>query len=607
MTRRFTLAFLAFLAPLLAFSLNHQTPAPLWEHMVEVNSQWENQGFDAVDFQVPIEFKSDIDRIQTHLLLVTHFLRTRQQEGLSADQAGNRLDMLNRLERYAYRAQFPINSGHSYRTPYFIDHEGTACAVGQLIIESGNKAFAERIQKEMNNAYLLDMPYEEIGTWASVNGFTESELAWIQPTYQPGSVWSDLVGGMGGADNTVSFIQEHPNQPGLVIAGDFAMLSGVTCDKIAYFDGQSVNAMGTNGPDGRVYDIEWYDNKLYAGGQFNNNGGSNLAIWDGSTWTYEQVYLGEIYTLQAMSNKLYAGGNIGHNGGALIENVVVLENGFWSGVAGGLDGHVWDMVDYQGTLYLAGDFKTTGVTQVEYVASFDGQDFAQVGTGVDVGMRTLEVEDDTLYAAGLLVGTGIGTAGAFKYNGVAWDSLINPLYNMGVGTFISDIRFVDGRMYVIGDFAMYPLVGIHGNGMASINPTYQTMSPFIETNGLVHDIAVMNNNIVIGGAFSSLNQANRGYIATHTVVLGAGDPDPASFQMFPNPMEETTYIKLPNGLDMDAYAVKVLDMSGREVAQGYQRDWQQFMIRKSNLPTGLYIVTVEKEGKRIWSDKLMVR
>lgn len=609
MTRRFTLTFLAFLAPLFAFSLHHQTTAPLWEHLVEVNVQWENQGFAAADYQIPIEFKSDIDRIQMHLLLVTHTLRSRQMEGLSAEQTANRLDMLERLERYAYRGQFPINSRHSYRVPYFIDHEGTACAVGQLLIESGHKAFAEKIQSEMNNAYVLDMPYSEIGTWADAYGFTKAELAWIQPGYAPGSVWNDLVAGGGGANQNVNFVQEHPNQNGIVIAGDFTILEGVTCEGIAYYDGQTITAMGTSAPQGTIHDIEWYDNHLYVGGSFSNSGGANIAIWDGSVWSYEQAYMGDVYALEAMGTKLYAGGNISHSGGALIENIIMKENGFWQGVGGGLDNVVWDLIDYQGTLHIAGEFQNSGITPLNYAAKWDGQAFSQVGTGIGNGLMTFAVNNDTLYAAGYLNTNPLGSSFLYQYHTTTnWDT-INPDYltASNFGPYINEINFVNDEMYVMGNFTLNPLVGTYGNSMARIYPSFQGLVPYIFSNGPAYDMAVLNNNIVIGGAFTQLNGGAKNYVATHTVLTGVDNPNPEHIEMFPNPMKDVTYIKLPNGLDLETYQLKVLDLSGREVGQGYIRDWQQFMVRRNGLPDGMYILSLEKDGERIWTEKLLVR
>ncbi len=610
MPRRLLLTFLAFLAPLFAFSLHHQTTAPLWDHLTEVNVQWENQGFDAKDFQVPIEFKSDIDRIQMHLLLVTQTLRSRQMEGLSSVQTANRMDMLNRLERYAFQAQFPINSRHSYRVPYFIDHEGTACAVGQLLIESGHRDFAEQIQAEMNNAYVLDMPYSEIGTWADAYGFTKAELAWIQPGYAPGSVWNDLVGFGGGANNTVSFVQEHPDLNGLVIAGDFTTLEGVNCEGIAFYDGQSITPMGTGTPQGLIRDIEWYDNKLFAGGSFSNNGGSNIAIWDGTTWTYEQAYIGDIYALEAIGTQLYAGGDLFHNGGALIQNIIVRENGYWTGVGGGLDGLVWDLVEFQGSLVAAGEFLTSGVTQANFVARWDNQTqtFAQVGTGIVNDLKTLEVHNDTLYAAGYLDNSPSGSPFIFKYNTVYWDTLSPGYYNASnFGNYIDEISFVGDEMYVMGDFFVSPIVGTFGNSMARVYPSSQILVPYIYSNAPVYDMAVLNNSIVIGGAFTQLNNGNRNYIASHTVLTGVTNPNPEHIELYPNPMQEVAYIKLPNGLELEAYTLRVLDLSGREVGQGVIRDWQQFMVPRKGLPGGMYILSLEKDGERIWTEKLLVR
>ena len=574
--------------------------------MVEVNVQWKNQGFDPADFQVPVEFSSDVDRIQTHLLLVTHHLRNRAQEGLSADQVANRKDMLDRLERYANRSQFPINSMHNLRIPYFIDHEGTACAVGQLLIESGHRDFAEQVQREMNNAYLLDMPYPEIGTWADAYGFTKAELAWIQPGYPPSSTWNDLTPMGGGTNGAVNFIDEHPNQNALVIAGDFTMIDGVTCDGIALYDGQTVTAMGTGAPDGRIYDLAWHDNKLWAGGAFTNSGGANIAIWDGSTWTYEQAYIGEVYTLLVKDNKLYAGGDISHNGGALVENIIV-RDGIWMGLGQGLNGIVYDLIEYQGNMIAAGAFLTSGVNTTEFIAQWDGNEFTQLGTGVGSTVRDLEINGDTLYACGDL-GFFPGTPCLYQFNSTSWDTISpNWMEPSNWGPYFDEIKFVNDEMYALGEFNFAPIIGTYGNDLARVYPAGPYVIPFLQTpGGTVTDMGILNNQIVIGGTFTNLNAATHNNLGTHAVITGVVEPNPAHIEIFPNPMQDEAVVRLENGLDLEEYELKVLDLAGRQVGQGYMRDWQQFLVRREGLTTGMYILSLEKDGKRIWSERLLV-
>ena len=110
-----------------------------------------------------------------------------QRQGLARGVAGKKLGT------YADRGRFPQNEVLPYRNPVFIDRHNTACAVGQLTIESGNEALARSIQHDMNLAYVHDMKRDDVFAWASASGFTENELVRIQPGYPPGVPWYGLA------------------------------------------------------------------------------------------------------------------------------------------------------------------------------------------------------------------------------------------------------------------------------------------------------------------------------------------------------------------------------------------------------------------------------
>jgi hypothetical protein len=123
-------------------------------------------------------------RIQRHLARVEAELRARDTRHLSPDARAARANGLDRLHRYALTGAFPHNTSHpGTRTPYFIDSDGRACAVGHLIIESGAKHLAESVDQEFHNAYVRQMEDARLLAWAQNNGFTADELALIQPGY----------------------------------------------------------------------------------------------------------------------------------------------------------------------------------------------------------------------------------------------------------------------------------------------------------------------------------------------------------------------------------------------------------------------------------------
>ena len=145
-----TTFLLAGLFPIALFAqLAPQRPASLNQHMVEVNKEWRSMDPLLAGGDRIVHFSSEAERIAMHLHLVRATLEVRTPEGLGADQVAARATLLEDLDAYADRGLFPQNDLLPYRNPVFIDRFNTACAVGQLMIESGNAALAVRIRKEM--------------------------------------------------------------------------------------------------------------------------------------------------------------------------------------------------------------------------------------------------------------------------------------------------------------------------------------------------------------------------------------------------------------------------------------------------------------------------
>ena len=126
--------------------LPSQQPASLYDHLLEINGEWAKYPVPETWKNAPVRFDDDIARIQRHLQLVSSILEQRMTTHLSATQASHRARLLAALKAYHEAGRFPINTRHNHRIPYFIDDYGTACAVGHLLIQSGQESFARQIR-----------------------------------------------------------------------------------------------------------------------------------------------------------------------------------------------------------------------------------------------------------------------------------------------------------------------------------------------------------------------------------------------------------------------------------------------------------------------------
>jgi hypothetical protein len=117
------------------FALQPELKRTAFEHFYEVNQEWKHHPELAPNVQ--LSFNNDIERISAHLYFVEKALRNNSTKGLEHKAIQKRLALLDTLHLYAKAGQFPQNIGHSERRPYFIDHKGTHCAVGYLMLASG--------------------------------------------------------------------------------------------------------------------------------------------------------------------------------------------------------------------------------------------------------------------------------------------------------------------------------------------------------------------------------------------------------------------------------------------------------------------------------------
>lgn len=141
----------------------------------------------------------DVAKIERHLAHVEETLRSSSPHDATPAALQARDRALDALHDYWKAGVFPKNRDFpDRRVPYFIDADGTACAVGHLMIASGDEALAREIATYENNDFLADIDHPGVVPWLVRNGLTASEAAWIQPTYGPcGAVGEPVCGADG--------------------------------------------------------------------------------------------------------------------------------------------------------------------------------------------------------------------------------------------------------------------------------------------------------------------------------------------------------------------------------------------------------------------------
>jgi HEAT repeat protein len=119
--------------------------------------------------------------LRAHYLAVLDELRAADTAGLSDSQRANRVAMIDELAAYVARGDFGHDATPQDRQNLFRDADGRLCAVGNLLWASGETALVERIARERNAAFVLELAgVAGLGEWLASVGLTVEEAARVQ-------------------------------------------------------------------------------------------------------------------------------------------------------------------------------------------------------------------------------------------------------------------------------------------------------------------------------------------------------------------------------------------------------------------------------------------
>lgn len=127
----------------------------------------------------------ETQRIRDHLATVSRALRARAPSSLTGQERTARETTLEWLDEYRQRGLFPHNHVvEGRRVPVFVDPHGTPCAVGYLMLRSGEHDLVEEIVRRDNLVRVPELRDDpRLASWLASRGITLEEAAWIQPTY----------------------------------------------------------------------------------------------------------------------------------------------------------------------------------------------------------------------------------------------------------------------------------------------------------------------------------------------------------------------------------------------------------------------------------------
>jgi hypothetical protein len=576
--------------------------------LTEVNKCWIEQA-DVVPSALPsFQSQSEKEWIRTHLSLVERILRNRNTNALSETQRINRLKCLDYLHGYWQAGNFPINDELTYRTPIFIDKYNNFCAVGFLVKATGHEDVSRMISARTNLAYVRDMQYPELDSWAKDNGFTKDELAWIQPWYGPVNNYCGKIGH--GVNGSIKELFVDNDQ--LYVGGIFTLAdSSLPVGNMAYvtedaglYTWHDVGG-GVNGP---VYAITKFGGNLFVAGSFTLAGGvpvSNIAYWDGTSWHAAGCTTGVIYDLAVFSGSLYAGGNFDVCTGPTEVNFAKWDGSAWLPVPGiiGTVNTLEPVESPSPMLFIGGNFNFD--TSFSIVALDATSAFHQFGDGIPNEVMTF-------------MSTSFGLSAGCKQTS-ATDTML--LWRMsGAGTLVPDnaslpvssLTAINGQRSL--NALYYSFGGITAGGEFSVSALSRKrlyasggMSwGALDMDSTVNKIVNFKSELVFAGEFKSGNDSAIGStvllngIAKIRASGGAFSVHQPTMEnevhVYPNPVRSGTTLKIENKFNANHYTLN--HITGRLQAEGILDKTQQISLR--DVPSGFYIILLANEaGERV--------
>jgi len=588
-----------------------------FDKLAEVNKCWLEQRDVTVTSLPNFTIQSETEWIRTHLTLVEQTLRARTTSHLTPSQKQNRQNCLNHLNEYWHAGNFPINDQYAYRTPIFIDRYNNFCAVGYLIKATGNESVSRMIASKTNLAYVRQMNYTEVFAWANENGFTEDELAWIQPAYPPVR-HSAPVGK--GTDGTVYELYADNANGKLYVGGKFQQVdSTITANNIAYVTesggAYTWHALGS-GVNGEVHAIVPFNNNLFVAGSFTQAGSTsvnNIAYWDGSMWHAAGCLTGKVKDLIVYNNELYAAGQFDLCAGLIDVNFARWDGTTWTGFSG-LIGQVNTMEVEGSDLLLGGNFNYGSLaTNVIKWNSTNG--FVPFTNGLENEVNDFEKYGDTVYAVSartavndsnlvnkLISNTWLPespylTSSFFSPQAISFNTLCNH----------NDTFMMGGSFYLL------PIVGNTAQNTYSLfNPG--GLSNWMNVDSAVYKMTIFKGELIAAGKFKygsyglgwnsvPLNGITRKVYSLPTSVQDLSKSG-KTMLVYPNPASAASSLIVENSFGADQLSVS--DLRGKIIVAA-PVSGSKISVKLPQLSAGTYIVELRSKAGQSASQKLIIQ
>jgi hypothetical protein len=378
---------------------------------------------------------------------------------------------------------------------------------------------------------------------------------------------------------------------------------------------------------------------VVVGGEFDSAGGvsaNNVARFNTQTNTWSTLGTGSsngvssvggfapVFALAVVGNEVVVGGAFSSAGGVSANCVARFntQTNTWSVLGTGSSNGVNDVVTALAVVgnevYVGGAFSSAGGVSANRVARFNTQTntWSSLGTGSSNGVSGGGVAALAVVGNEVVVGGWFNSAGGVSANRVArfntqtntWSSLGTGSQN-GVDSVVTALAVVGNEVVVGGLFTSAG--GVSANRVARFNTQTNTWSALGTgssngVNGFVNALAVVGNEVVVGGEFTSAGGVSANFVARWNSgtsrVEQLSPTAPKTFlleQNYPNPFNPSTTIRyqLPVASEVK---LEVYDVLGKKVAtlvsERQAAGYYQYVWNANGLTSGVYFYRLQAGG-----------